>query len=187
MKNNYFTINPSVSIAENMKNLVNQIFRKEISLDTLIGKPPNYSGLYINQIHFAFGRIPRVYSDSPESKDAHYLCLSLDLHKSKYSHKRKSIKIIEQKINTTYLRRTFENFKALKEENESDYLVKLNQTNELRKRISKIKERNNITSSEISLYLNATKPEFQLFFNHISEDAVDQLMTYYNNKIKRDP
>jgi len=167
-----------------MKKLVNQLFQKEISFDVLRGKPPDYSDLYINSIHFAF-LTPSKYSHYEDLKlrGIGYLQLSFSLHKSKRGYRKKTIKINEQKINIKYLRRIFDNSKELKETDESAYLAKQSQIKEKNERLDKIRERNNIKRPEINLYYSSSdllSSELYLTFSKITEDDVDHLMSYWN-------
>ena len=179
MKNNYFTIDPGISPTENMKDLVNPIFQKEISLDILRGKPPSYSDLRINEIQFAFVRKfgHAVY----ESKDIEYLQLSFYLHKRKHDYKKKSIKVENQKISTTYLRNVFNSLKAIKDIDEEAYLLAINIQREGQEKLDKIKVRDEIEYPGTNLYIHNTG--FQLSFNALTENDVDYLMSCWH-KIK---
>ena len=178
-KDNYFIIDGSIPPSENMKKLVNLIFQKEISFDILRGVPPNYSNLYINGIHFDFENATSIVSETAKIK---YLRLSFDLNRGKYKYKKKSIRIIEQKIDTKYLRGIFDNFKEIRDANQSAYLEKRLQIEETEKKLAEVKERNNIKYPKMSLYSNDV--QFQLVFNKITEDEVDQLVSHWNRMKK---
>ena len=101
MRNTYITLNLELSAPENLKEIANQAFRKEISFDVLRGKPPNYDDLQINGIKFLF--VNKNKYETPEIKHCVYLQIFFyDSNKRKHNFIRKSSKIDEQqRINTS--------------------------------------------------------------------------------------
>ncbi len=177
MKNNYYTINPLILSAESMRKLVNPIFQKEIALDILRGKPPDYSNLTISNINFSFKDAFRYFTH--QGNKIRYIYLSLELHKAKHAVRCRSLKIIDYEINTTYLRRAFDQLKALMEEDKERVIAQKQEAEERNKKLDEIREKNNIKYPKVSLY-TYKQNIFSLTFNSITEDEIDQIMTYYN-------
>lgn len=188
--NNFYTINPLISVDENMKKLAIQEFKKEISFDVLREKLPDYSNLYINGVHFCFKHKISSWGTIDESKDIKYLRLNASLlYRNRYNTRKKSIKITEQKtIDIKYLRKVFDNFKTMLEEDKTLYTASQDKRKKEEVIINEIKNRNLINYPETKLYLNnrllSDNILFQLEFYDITEREVDKLMDYWNSIIK---
>jgi len=184
MKNSYITLNPQLSIKDNLKEIVNKEFRKEISLDILRNEPPNYDNLRVNGISIQFiDKYKAHESDSFES--IKYIQMSFYSESSRRScHIRKSIKVDDkQRINIMYLRKCFDKLNEIAESIRNLKLERERKQQETIEILSKIKSRNGIiTDSKISLHKYDTT--FQLYFNSITEDDVDYLMSHWN-RIKK--